>query len=269
MHRLVICLPLCLCMAPSNPDVNSKPAAYVDAVKDDGSALVTSDEMARLAKNDVLTFYKEMLLRYKREVKGYTATFLKQELIGDQLRPTEVIDIQFREHPHSVFMTWQKGAGQASRVLYVEGENNGKLQALPTIAPKLIGVIERDVNGKEARNGNRYTLQEFGLFRTADRTLKDWTAAQEAGELRVEYLGVKKVKEAGDRSCYVLHRALKKPDRDGVSDATMYIDVETWLQVGTVLKDAEGNLLGSYFFRDLKLNPEFKKDQFTKAALTQ
>ena len=48
---------------------------------------------------------------------------------------------------------------------------------------------------------------------------------------------------------------------------TIYIDKETWLQVGTVLKGDGGKLVGEYFFRDLKLNPEFKPDQFLRAAL--
>ena len=39
------------------------------------------------------------------------------------------------------------------------------------------------------------------------------------------------------------------------------------LQVGSVVKDAEGRLLGEYFFRDLRFDPKFKPDTFTRAGL--
>jgi outer membrane lipoprotein-sorting protein len=47
----------------------------------------------------------------------------------------------------------------------------------------------------------------------------------------------------------------------------MYVDKETWLQVGSVLKGEEGQLIGEYFFRDVKLNPRFKPGTFTRDAL--
>ena len=77
------------------------------------------------------------------------------------------------------------------------------------------------------------------------------------------------MKEAGDRVCYTLRRdQYPKPEEDGVTELTIYIDKETYLQVGAVLKGEGGKLIASYYFRDIKLNPEFKADQFTRAALT-
>lgn len=269
----LICLPVCLCMAPNYPE--DSPAAksagpHEDVVKDDGSALPTAKEMDVLAEKDVLRFMEQSLRRYAREVKGYSGTFQKQEFVKGKLYPTEVMAIRFRETPHSVYMEWKKGTQQAERVLYVEGENDDKLLARPAgaLARTVVGdVVSRDVEGPDARAGNRYTLKEFGLKRTTERTLVDWRAARKEGDFQVEYQGKKKVKEAGDRLCYAFHRTCKKPDRAGVADALMFFDAETWLQVGTVLKDEKGNLLGSYFFRDLELNPEFKPEEFQKAAL--
>ncbi len=78
-----------------------------------------------------------------------------------------------------------------------------------------------------------------------------------------------KVKEAGDRVCWKLKRTdYKAPeDIDGVTDMTLYVDKETWLQVGSTLKGADGQLLGEYFFRDIELNLDFKPDTFTREAL--
>lgn len=275
MHRLMICLPLCLCMAPQAQDAgnNPKPAAR-PAVTDDGSPLPTRAEMDRLAQNDVLALLTQTLRRYGREVKGFSATLQKQEYIDGKLYPTEVIAVHFRDKPHSVWFEWQSGLRSglrtADRLLYVEGENDGKLLCRPAskAARFFTESVSVPVDGADARAGGRYTLDQFGLKKAAERTLVDWRAAREVNDLKVEYMGVKKVKEAGDRSCWTFRR-LCKPDSEGVAEAMIYVDVENWLQVGSVLKDEKGNLLGAYYFRDVKLNPEFKKGQFEKSALTE
>ena len=79
------------------------------------------------------------------------------------------------------------------------------------------------------------------------------------------------MKEVGDRLCWKLKRTgYKQPeDADGVTDLTLYVDTENWMQVGSTLKGADGRLLGEYFFRDLELNPDFKADTFTREAVAQ
>ena len=47
----------------------------------------------------------------------------------------------------------------------------------------------------------------------------------------------------------------------------MYIDTENWLQVGNVLKGEENRLIGEYFFRDIKINPDFAPGTFSREAL--
>jgi len=271
MYRLLLCMPLCVVLAPNYADraTDAKPTA-VPVIADDGSALPTNEKMERLAKEDILAFLENCLRRYNRDVKGYSGTFQKQELIGGKLFPTEVIDIHYRDKPHSVYFEWKQGMPQAERVLFVEGENDNKLLARPAskAARFLAGdVVARDVEGSEARASGRYSLREFGLKNSTGRTLVDWRAAKEAKDLKTEFAGIKKVKEAGDVECFTIRRTSEKPDKTGTADVTLYFDTKNWLQVGTVLKDEKGNLLGAYYFRDLKLNPEFKKDQFQRAAL--
>jgi hypothetical protein len=211
------------------------------------------------------------LKRYNREVKGYRCILQKQEFIDGKLYPTEVMEVCFREKPHSVYMAWKEGTRRAERVLYVKGANDDKMLCRPAgkAARFLAGdVVARDVDGADARAAGRYSLKEFGLKNALARTHSDWSIAREEGDLQVEYLGVKKLKEAGDVPCYAFRRTQKKPDREGVAECTIYIDTKNWLSVGTVLKDEKGNLLGAYYWRDLELNPDFKKDQFEKSALT-
>jgi hypothetical protein len=226
--------------------------------------------MEQLAKEDPVTFLKTCLDHYGREVKGYHAVMQKQERIQGRLQPKEIIDVCFKENPHSVCMSWIEGARKAERVLYVDGANNGKMLARPSgvLARRIAGdVVERDVDGADAHQSGRYTLNEYGIRKGSERTLSAWIAAQQRGALKVAYLGEQRVREAGDRLCYKLRRTYDRPEQDGVMELTVYVDKENLLQVGSVLKGAGGKLIGEYFFRDLQLNPEFSPGQFQREAL--
>src|SRR5438876_348286 len=108
----------------------------------------------------------------------------------------------------------------------------------------MAGVVERDADGDDARRSGRYPLTEFGVKIGTRRTIAAWLAAKKKDELHVEYLGEAKVKEAGDRVCYKFRRTkYKEPEEGGVVEATIYVDKETWLQVGSVLKGADSELI--------------------------
>lgn len=273
MQRLILWLPLCLLMAPDRPQSlpSSKSAqSSTQVARSDKAPLPSAAEMERLAREQPATFLENCLRRYQREVQGYTLTMQKQEYLDGKLNPKEVIEVCFRDQPHSVYMNWIEGTGRAERALYVEGENNGKMLARPSglLARKIVGdVVERDVDSPDARHSGRYTLKEYGLKKAAERTLAAYKMEKENNNLKYEYLGIQKLKEAGDRPCYTLRFHYTKPVRDGVTEATFYIDTSSWLQVGSVLRRGEGGLVGAYYFRDIRLNPEFKPDQFKRAAL--
>jgi len=223
-----------------------------------------------LPTGDVVRFLEKCVQHYEQlGIQGYSVILHKQERIGGKLQPSEDIECFYREKPYSVFMHWLHGQRKAESSLYVEGENGGKMLAKPAgLAGVFVKVVERDVDGEDARQSGRYTMKEFGLKAAIQKTYRDWKAAKEKGTLHVEYLGVRKVREVGDRPCYVLRRTCSEPEEDNITDITIYIDKETWLQMGTVLKDPNGKLIGEYMFRDLRINPEFKPNQFTRSALT-
>ncbi len=223
-----------------------------------------------LPASDPVAFLEKCRERYARQgIQGYRLTFQKQERITGQIGPLEVMEVCFRARPYSVFMKWLHGARQAESVLYVAGENDDKMLVHPRgLAGRLVSVVSRDPDGPEARQEGFYSIREFGLEKTLERTLRDWKAAQAEGTLKVEYLGVQKVAATGNRPCYTLHRVSQEPDARGVTDVTVYIDTGTWFQVGTVLKGREGELIGEYMYRDIQLNPPFDPEQFTPAALT-
>ncbi len=268
MRRTLLCLPLCLVMAPgSAPSAPANDTVVRPA--DDGKPLPTEAQMKRLAETDPVAFLEACIHRYERDVKGYTCVLHKQERLSGKLQPSEVIDIQVREDPFSVLMDWREGTRLVQKTLYVKGENNDKVLVKPHGFLAIAGVVERDANGEDARKSSRVPISEFGIEIGTLHTLEGWKKAEAQNALHVEYQGEMKVKEAGGRLCWKLHRThFKAPeDIDGVTDLTIYVDKETWLQVGSTLKGADGQLLAEYFFSDVELNPKFKPGTFTREAI--
>ncbi len=272
MRRLLLSLSVFFVLLPGGPRADSadRPVetSPLKSVRDDGAALPDNAAMTRLAKDDPIRFLENCLKRYDREVRGYRLTLVKQERMGGKLQPSESIQVAFRERPFSVLLTWPSDPRPAQKVLYVRGENDNKLLVKPAGLAALVGVVERDPEGPDARKSGRYPLTEFGIKIGMERTLGSWESARKDGALHVEYLGARKVPEVGGRPCWVLRRTgYKRPEEDGITELTTYIDQENWLQVGSVLKGAQGQVLGSYYFRDVRLNPKFPPDTFTRAAV--
>jgi hypothetical protein len=282
MRRLLLLLPLCALIFSPGADKDAEKRRPLDLKPfvDDDKPLPDAETLEQLAKKDPIAFLEYCLRRYQREVKGYTCTFQKQERIDKKLHPSEIIAVTFRQDPHSVLFRWKQGARLAEAALYVEGENkkdkdgNQKswMVAHPSgIAGKLVKFVDRDPDDPEVKQSARYSLLEFGIEKAMQRTLGTWKNAQNKGELHVEYLGETKLKEAGNRTCYKLRRTkyAEPEEHDGVTELTIYIDKETWLQVGSVLKGNDDQYIAQYYFRDIKLNPEFTAETFKKEALTK
>ncbi len=287
MKRLVICLPICLLFAPRIPDLDQYPEEGPPGLRDHPIAadmlvvyaaqpqtafpgavpwasLAYAVQFRKPPYTDPVKFLAKCLERYDREVRGYTLTMRKTERVGGELRRTEIILVHFREKPYSVYFDWKHGIGLARRALYVEGENDNQM----VVKTFLGNLKEFDPNGSTAMSSSRYPITEFGFKIATERVYRTWKEAQAEGTLFVEYLGLQQVPETGDRWCHVLHRTrYARVPEDGVTDLTLYIDRDTLLQLGSVLRDSKGHLMGEYYFRDVRLNPDFPDWQFTREAL--
>jgi hypothetical protein len=270
VRRLILLLPLGLLVVPGSPPTTGParglPPPAAPAL-DESAALPSPERLETLAKTDPTAFLRACLLRYRREVKGCRAVLQKQERLGGELGPAEVMEVAFREEPFSVFLKWKTPpVSMADRVLYVAGQNDGKALA----RGKYLHIIHsRDPYSPEAKAAGRYALPDFGIAKGTERTLRAWQAAHDRGNLKVEYLGVRPVAEAGNVKSYVLRRTCDPPEEDGIVTVEVAFDTEHWLQVGNVLTAGGDKLVAGYYFRDLELNPKFPPDQFDRAALSR
>lgn len=277
MRRLLLCLPLCLLMAPSSlPALPDAPAEAEKPAEQSPRREPTPNEvplpdsatMEKLAKSDPVAFLQQCLRYYERNVRGYHLVMQKQERLAGELRGREEIEVWFREKPYAVHLNWIKGARLAQRALYADGENDGNMLVRPAGWRSLAGIVTRDPEGPEAKQSGRVSLKQYGLKNGLLRALKPWEAARGGGKLHVGFLGEQKLAAAGDRVCLGLKRdRFATPENDGVAEQTLWFDRDTWLMVGSIAKDAKGNLIGEYYFRDVKLNPKFEGDPFRREAL--
>jgi hypothetical protein len=277
-HRLLdlALLAVCLCLAPSrylpsDPNASLAAAESISFQPNIGSPQAT--DLGELARTDVIAFLEKCLARYQADVEGYTCILEKHERLDGKLRDPEVIRCAFREKPFSVLMHWIEGKDQAETTLFVQGDNDNKVLIRPALAIQQKGLqlvgkyyVERPPDDRQVRGSSRYSMKEFGLARGLQRIYRAWKAAQERGTLHVEYLGLQRIPEADNRLCHVVRRYCDPPEEEGLTDVTVAIDAETWLLVGSVLRAGDG-LIGSYYFRDIELNPSFPHNQFKPEIL--
>jgi len=239
-------------------------------------------EWATLAEREPLAAIAFSIRRYERDVVRFTATFCKQERIRGALLPKERIRVAFRDEPFAVCMTWLEGGGSAKATVYCRGENDGQMLVLLPI----VGVRATDPRGMLPRASARYSIEEFGLVQNTRRTLKAWRASADVGALHTEYLGKRAVQELDGQVCHIIRRDCPTDELDGFvpgepnpvtaknhADAfrtvTIYLHAESWLQLGTELRRADGTLAGAYWFRDLAINPPLPATQFTRTGLSK
>jgi len=219
-------------------------------------------------KEDPLGYLESCLERCEKEVQGYICTFRKQERVQGRLLKAEKIVAHCREKPFSVHMDWLEGEGKAKKVLYVEGENDGKMlvRAKGPIAGLI--VLTKDPEGPETKAAGRFPVTRFGMIHGLRSVVESMQAAKGRGTLHVRYEGKVKLAEAGDRELHQFVRTpYEPPEVDGIHHLTVFIDPVTGLQVGSIVKNAAGELIAEYFFSEIQLNPRFSAEQFTRKAI--
>lgn len=209
--------------------------------------------------------------RCKREVRSYTCTFLKQERIGNKLKPRETIEVRFRQDPLSIFMIWKKNADEVKRALFVDsrefvngdGEKVARIEPAGSVIRLFVKDVKMPIHGERARAASRRTIDEFGFRSTLELLTKYNTTGRKAGVLDFRHAGDGTI---DGRPTHVFVRYLPYQGPGGnYPDAKMVIHLDKeWLLPTAVYSyaDREGKtLLGSYEFHDVKLNPPDLDDE--------
>lgn len=285
-----VCLAANPVSIPTATEAAPEPLRELPASTDTGP--VTSAKLAALAHSDPIDLLDACRRKYADEVRGYRATLIKRERINGTLFDEEEIRVAVRERPYAVLMLWQRGSrdsqvvglklGKIEGVLYALGDNKNNLIVWRPTAVFTQKSVEP--TSDSARATARFAATEGGLSHAIERTYRSWSEGRERGLATITYVETRAVPEVGGRVCHIVRKDTAKPEldpfvmsekqpdpatrpADAFSKVDVMLDAETGLQVGSVIRRADGELVASYFFRDVQLNPSFDKDQFKPTAL--
>jgi Protein of unknown function (DUF1571) len=278
MLRVVLFLVLCLLIAPDRAEppreqfiVGSTPIPAAPLMAE---AIPSAERFEELAKTDPLACFRAAVARYHRDVKvGYTTVMRKHERINGRMYSPENVEVAHRNDPQSTFMKWiSEPAGQADRVLFVEGANDNQMLCRPksALARAVAGsAVAVDPYGRDARGGGRVAVPESGLLKAMEQIVHAWSKAKEEGRLHVEYQGIEEVKELDGRKCHMFRRTVEPPEAEGLKTVVVGLDVENWLQVVNILTDVNDKPIASYYFKNIKIADDFPQGTFEKSAVAK
>jgi hypothetical protein len=194
---------------------------------------------------------RSLLLDAKNRVdrlSDYTVILTSQERVGGVLLPEATMFVKFKR-PFSVYIKNLSGKQKDREIIYVKGKNNDKMivsrvSILGRLATKPISP-----NNFLAKRESRHTITEAGLPNTMGRMVTILEKEDKAAARRptVTYLG----------ECY---RSSKKVISVRIENSSyapkteIALDAATFFPVSITSYDADGSLLESYNYRDIKPN---------------
>jgi hypothetical protein len=229
-------------------------------------------ELIELAERDPLALVRRGQQWYEQNVQSYRCTLIKQELLGKKLSDVQEVELRFREKPLAIYMIWKVNADEARRALYLDDPKyvDKKGQKLTRVEPN--GAVARiftkdiflQVDGDEAKKASRRSILEAGFHSTFKLFQTFCQVAAERSALDLKYSGTGTV---DGRPTFVLVRHLPYDGPNGAypdAKLVMHLDQE-WLLPVAVYSYAdkdEKELLGSYVFTKVELNPTFDDKAF-------
>ena len=194
-----------------------------------------------------------------QDVTDYTALFLKRERIRGTLRPLEKIEFRFQS-PFKVYMTWQE-PNPGRTIVYVEGENNNKMQVNPGGLLQMLR-FSLDPSSGLATRDNHQTIRQAGLGNLIDLILSQYRRGIKTGQITLRLLGDGEVDgRPADRLSLLCHA----DEAAGyyAKRADIWIDKAHHLPTRLRVYDWNNQLYAHYEYRRLKLNPGLSPEAFT------
>jgi uncharacterized protein DUF1571 len=218
------------------------------------------------------------------KTSGYSATFIKQERIGDALTDLQVIQLRLYHQPMRVLMKWEGGKDSGQRVLFADGENDGEMlvRKMTGIESRL-GVIALNPSGAIALKYSRYPVTKVGLLELVKIT-RQHRAKDLKAESGVTATMLERQKFDGREClCFVIEYAKPEASPDDKQEyrkTTIYIDSKTKLPICVrcygwpdKVRGADPQMLDQttllefYAYQKIDLEAQVKLDDFSQTKL--
>jgi len=206
-------------------------------------------------------------LKIAEQVKDYSATMVKRERIDGKIGDPEYMFIKVRHKPLSVYLYFLKPDHlKGQEVLWIKGQNNGKMWGHAQGIRKVFGTVPLDPTGPIAMKGNRYPITEIGLLNLVRRLIEEGEKDTHYGECEVKYFQGAKI---NGRLCTCIQVVHPVPRRNFQFHlARIFVDDEYNLPVRfeaydwPTQKGDQPELIEEYTYVNIKLNQNFTDADF-------
>ena len=121
------------------------------------AALLTNMLMLEKARARVASF------------SGYSVNFHKHERIDGEMQDPQVVSMDVRHKPFSVYMKWKKGGDRGRQLLFVPSRTDGKaLVKLGGFKGRLLPPMKIEPDGSRAMAESRYPITKAGILPLID-----------------------------------------------------------------------------------------------------
>lgn len=215
-----------------------------------------------VAGEDLPPLLSGMEAAYAR-VQGYTARFVRQEVVQGILRPREEALLKF-QRPGLVYLRWIAGPPEGREILFVPGrDDNHMLLREPGFLSRLATIAIAPDSPRVLRE-SRHPVTDVGLGRLIEQIVGNARHAAAAGELTLRDHGTAPWSEGPVRR---LEAVLP---RDGQGRYYCYrfelaVATGSGLPVRATIYDWGERMVADYEYLELTLNPVFTARDFDAA----
>jgi hypothetical protein len=200
-------------------------------------------------------------------VQDYSCRLVKRERIDGKLQPQNIMVMNVRTQPFSVYFRWQEPPGLAGQeACYVAGRNDGKMRVRARGLLGAVGFMSLDPNDARARENNRHAITEAGIGHLIEQCASGWEQERRWGQSQVQL-----AEYEYDRHRCVRVEVIHPTNPEGhfwhYRDV-VFFDKENHLPVRMEAYDwphrpgDPGDLLESYSYAGLRLNAGIPEDVF-------
>jgi hypothetical protein len=196
--------------------------------------------------------------RVYQGVRDYSCLFIKQERVGGQLQPENMMVMNIRVQPFSVNLRWLSPKNlEGQEVAYIQGQNNNMMRVHSTGLLRAVGFVSIDPNDPRAKQNSRHTINEAGLGNLIENCRAGWEAERRLNKVQVNVAEY----EYAKRRCTRIETIRSDPRLSPLYRSVIYIDKETKLPMRAETYDwprpgsnPAGDLLEAYSYIDLRFN---------------
>ncbi len=190
------------------------------------------------------------------DVKDYTATFTKREMIGRKLKDAKM-EMKYRHQPYSVYFKFlSPSAGR--EVLYVAGQNDGKIKAHDVGLAGLAGTLSLDVDGRLAMADNRHPITMAGIHLLVSELLEQWLSETKMSGITVNFYPNAKIGKLACKAIETSHRSQSSGAKYAMT--RLYVDASTNYPIRAQQYDfprknkKQPELVEDYLYTNIKTN---------------